>query len=228
MRAASCPERSCGHRSSSAATRAPRRTVASSKGAARAAARQQLPDLLQARVVELGDPVGERRQPAERLDRAGPPLPLGVRRPRHQAVRVVHPEPALLPGACGQRHQPAQAVRAVLAALVEGVGGDPHRVDETDAREQGRAAADQVRVGADHLADDRQPRPVGLDGGEVLETAAGDRPGVEEVELEVVDAEVHQPGERVGEHVQHAGVGEVQADQVVAPVAAGVADHPLG
>ena len=42
----------------------------------------------------------------------------------------------------------------------------------------------------------RQPRPVGLDGGEVLESAAGDRAGVEEVELEVVDPEVRQPGDR--------------------------------
>ena len=66
---------------------------------------------------------------------------------------------------------PRRPWRAVLAALVEGVGRDAHRVDQADARQQRRAAADQVDLGADHLADEREPGPVGLDTGHVLDAA---------------------------------------------------------
>ena len=165
--------------------------------------------------------------PPKARDRVGPAVPLGVRRAGDQAVGVVDPEPALLPGARRQRHQPAQAVGSVLAALVEGVGGDPHRVHQADARQQRRPAADHVDLGTDHLADQRQAGAVGLLAGHVLGALSGDRAGVEEVELEVVDAEVDQSRERLGEQVEDPAVGEVETDQVVAPVAAGRTDQPV-
>ena len=165
-----------GHRSSSAATWAPSRTVASPKGVVALPRASSSRTCFRPAVVELGHPVGERRQPAEGPDRVGPPVPLGVRRAGDQAVGVVDPEPPLLPGARRQRHQPAQAVGAVLATLVEGVGGDAHRVHQADARQQRRPAADQVDLGADHLADQRQAGAVGLLAGHVLGAATAREP----------------------------------------------------
>ena len=171
-----------------------------------------------------------RRTTAARRTGGGlrPLLALGVRRTRHHAVGVVDPEPALLPGPRGQRHQPAQPAGAVLAALVEGVGRDPHRVDQPDAGQERRAAADQVDVGSDRLADQRQPDAVRRDRVDVVVPAARDGAGVEEVELEVVDAQVDQPLQVASEQVADAGVGQVEARQLLAPVAAGRPDQPVG
>ena len=150
------------------ATRPPRR-----RGRRRAGRRRRNGAAPPARPAARGRPPDPRRparrpgrrrtrRPAERRHGVGPPLALGVRRPGDQAVGVVDPEAALLPGPGGQRHQPAQAGGPVLAALVEGVGRDPHRVDEADARQERRAAADQVDVGPDRLAHQRQAGAVCL------------------------------------------------------------------
>ena len=136
------------------------------------------------------------RSPPKASDRAGPPLALGVRRPGHQAVRVVDPEPALLPGAGGQRHQPAQAV----ASRPRRPRGRcrARRASRRPAR-RSAAAARRSRPGR------RRGRPprgsaTGRSGRPRRRSCprrgARDRAGVEEVELEVVDAEVHQARER--------------------------------
>ena len=117
---------------------------------------------------------------------------VGVRRPGHQAVRVVDPEAAVLPRPRGQRHQPAQPLATVLAALVEGVGRDPHRVDEPDARAASARRNRRGRPRARRFSHQRQPGPVRLDAGHVLAPRPGHGTAVEEVELEVVDAEVDQ------------------------------------
>ena len=73
------------------------------------------------------------------------------------------------------------------------VGADPHGVDQADARQDRRAAAEQVGLGPDRLADHPQAVPVGGDAGRPgSRPAALHRPGVDEVDLEVVDAEAAQ------------------------------------
>ena len=210
------------------APRPPRRTSAS-KGAAPAAGRQQVADRGQPPGVEVGEAVRERAQPAEAPGGPRPPLPLGVRRPGHDAVGVVDPQPALLPRPRGQRHQPPQPGRAVLAALVEGVRGDPHGVDEADAGQERRTAA---RPGRRRVRPPRAPgraRPVGGHRVDVLPASTGHRAGVQEVELEVVDAQVRRGARSaVVQQLVDAGVGEVEADQGLSPVPAGRADQPVG
>ena len=135
------PRRSC--RASSCASRPPRGpapAARTSRGRPRPAARRTVARPQSSSSATRSE---NERRPPNVPRRVGPPLALRVRRPGHHAVGVVDPEPALLPGAGGERHQAAQPGRAVLAALVEGVRRDPHGVDEADARQDRCAAAER-------------------------------------------------------------------------------------
>src|SRR5439155_38864 len=111
--------------------------------------RQQAAGGLHAPVVERRDPVRRRAKAAVAVHDLGPllaPLDLGT---RDDAVRVVDPEPAVLPGP-GDRGDG----RGVLGRLGHvaferlvvrrDVGGHPQRVDHADGRQDRRAAAEQV------------------------------------------------------------------------------------
>lgn len=68
------------------------------------------------------------------------------------------------------------------------VRSDAHRVEQTEAGQQGRATTNEDRVFAYGLADELQSVPVRLDRFVFCAVRPRDRSGVQEVELEVPEA----------------------------------------
>ena len=213
---------------SPAATRAPCSTTSSPNGSGGGASESNRRVVWRAHASSSAMRSEHERRPPNRASASRALLAQPVRRAGHEAVRVVDPPSPVLPGAGGERHEPAQPARPVLAALVEGVRRDAHGVHEADARQDRCPASEEVDVGADGVPDQREPAAVGLHLGDVVVTPAGDRTAVEEVELEVADAEAAQPGQLLRQVLPDAGMGEVEADQVLTPVVPGVADEPVG
>ena len=127
---------------------------------------------------------------AEVADRVGPPVALGVRRAGDQAVGVVDPEPSLLP--CpGAPAASARAGRVEPSSPPSWKVSGETRIASTRPTlgSSGAPHPTSVDVGSDDLADQSEAR-TGRPrlARHVLDAAPGHRTGVEEVELEVVDA----------------------------------------
>src|SRR5918996_216122 len=102
----------------------------------------------EAPVIEVADAVAGGAQSAVAFDDRRPSLPLRHGWRGEQAVGVVDPEPAVLPGTSGDR-QRGRLQGGAGHVAVDGVhtsadvGGDPQRVDQADAGQDGCARADQ-------------------------------------------------------------------------------------
>ena len=156
----------------------------------------------------------DRRPPKTSMRSAQPVAELEAG-PGDQAVRVVDPEPAVLPrpGDDGLlATQPGEARLVILG--VENVRRHPHRVDEADAGQERCTAAKEVGVlarepHAPGPALAGRPRP----GVTILVPSTREGTGVEEVELDVVDPEVAQRTQRGLEMLSRRGVCDVQTAQ---------------
>src|SRR5918999_876720 len=151
-----------------------------------------------------------------------------------QAIRVMHPPPPVCPGtsSSGEERAPDRGLtEIVVPRLVTGsrVGTRAHRVDEPDARQDRRAAAEQCGVRSGPGADESQPLTIGIDPRRIAMTPALEGARVEEIDLEEVAPLAPEPSKDLDEVVGSLGVGHVQGVEVLVPVMAGepVANEPL-
>jgi hypothetical protein len=99
---------------------------------------------------------------------------------------------------------------------------DPHGIDQPDARQQGRTAADQRGSLRQRGPDQFQPFPVRLDRAAVGVPVSGKRAGVDKVQFEVVESEVGELAQHLGQVLGRGRPGDVEHREVLIPVVAGV------
>lgn len=87
-------------------------------------------------------------------------------------------------------------------------------------------AADQVALGADRATNELEPCSICLHAGAVLEAPARQCSAVEKVQLEVVEALPVEAVEDVSQVLADTGMSEVQTEQGLVSVPAGVTDEP--
>jgi hypothetical protein len=141
------------------------------------------------------------------LDDIRPLLPESEQWSRHEAVRVIDPEPTVLPGAGLER----SLVREVMGdeAFLLGCGAPIL---------PSVGLVDAMRVSPDTFHEGGEDRAVGI-------VASGRHSArIQEVQLEVVDAEIADSREHIAQIHPHLGMRQVKPDQVVTPVFGSLAD----